>query len=237
MEAQFDNDKRELGNKLRQNPTKRIIAHYIGRAIFYSYFLFHPTEILRWSDKKFREFMLDYRRRVGMLEGAIFDNTLYIPNEQGTSLEYLTSVGGRWCGYDHTCRDKLELKDLSNRITDGKLSAFPLPEILDNSSQDYTPIGMVDPMEMTDIFQIVCPTIEELLECGFVERVAYKHAFSKIGIYEKYETNLFILGIADKPVYQVTPKGNGVIYLSKDSGDKEPKKLQFGVKVPSWAPT
>ncbi|MBI4453755.1 hypothetical protein HY636_03875 [Candidatus Woesearchaeota archaeon] len=234
MKAQFDDDIRELGNKLRQGKITRKVGNYIGHILFYINLLMHPHF---WLDKKVRDGFFDYRRRVGLLEGAIFDNALYVPNEKSDSLEYLTSVGGRWSGYDHTCRFKLKLEDLTNRITDAKLLAFPLPELLDKPTQDYTSIGMVDLMNITDLFQIVCPTIEELLKWEFAERVTYSRAFSKIGIYERYETNLYLLGVADKLVYQVTPKGNGLIYLSQDSGEKEPKKMPFGVKVPSWAPT
>ncbi|MBS3122695.1 hypothetical protein J4434_07480 [Candidatus Woesearchaeota archaeon] len=234
MEAQFDNEDKEWWNEIRKGKITRIVANSLGRVVINLTLLMRP---IFWLDKEFRDIFFDYRKRVGLLEGAIFDNTLYMPNEKGDSLEYLTSVGGRWSSYDHTSRSILGIENLTNHITDAKLFAFPLPETLDKSVNDYTSIGTIDPVDFTDLIQIVCPTIEELLKWGFVERVTYSHAFSKIGIYERYETNLYLLGVADKLIYQVTPKGNGLIYLDRDSGEKEPKKMPFGVKVPSWAST
>ena len=76
-------------------------------------------------------------------------------------------------------------------------------------------------MRFTDIVDVVYPSIDEVLEWGYVREVTYGESFERVKQFERYKDALAFFDISDKTVYQVTPKGNGLVYLLKDGGDKK----------------
>lgn len=161
---------------------------------------------------------------VGLLEGSLIQNPLYLPQSNG-KLSYIDTLGGKWIGYDFKRRE--EFRNPERQIQEGKPFTFLLDEIKKNPKERHTPTDLLDIFDAAHICQLDTLGINQLIKYELVEPTTYREGFKKVGFYEKFARNLDILGIAEKTVYQVTPKGNGLISLEDDGGDmKEMPKPQ-----------
>lgn len=169
--------------------------------------------------------------RVGMLQGSILSHDLYIPDyEDQTRLERISAVAGRWHGYDFKKREILERLGWLNpeRIEKyregggGRMIAFPVPEVMSNEPSQLTPTRTFDICRLEDLILMQLPTISELEGMGFVCQTTYKQAYQEEGLYDRYRRDLILAGVDEGSVFQVTPKGNGLVALVYDFG--VPKK-------------
>jgi len=216
--------------------TKRRLANASMKFIIYT-----AVVLRQLSDKEVRENMKDPEvkgmlfgsdeYRTGLLEGAMFENMLSFPNKEDTFLETQKSVAGRFVGYDHFRADEFGVKVLEQRrqVKSGKLYVFPLEAIINNSPETYTPTGYLRIFDLDHFLQIQTPTISELIEYGIVKESTYAEAYKRFGLYDKYHLPLTLKNLVDKPVYTITPKGNGLVFLSHDGGSP----MKFKKKSPA----
>lgn len=169
--------------------------------------------------------------RTGLLESSIFENTLTFPNKENTSLESQKARAGRYVAYDHFRPDEFGMKVLEQRrnVKTGRIYAFPLDEVINNNPDTYTPTGLLRVFDYDHMLQVQTPTISELIDYGLVKETTYQEAYKNVGLYEKHKRLLTLKDLQDKPIYTITPKGNGLVFLEPDSGDTE----KFDEKSPS----
>jgi len=106
------------------------------------------------------------------------------------------------------------------------LNSFLLDEIKDNPKELYTPDYTFDWFKFEHVYSLECPSMTYLEEHGLMEQKTYREAYQRMGKYEQYAQAIEVLGIAEKPVFQITPKGNSLIMLLGDGGDKVPKRKE-----------
>lgn len=205
-------------------------ANFVG---FYLYNFLTKEGWERLKDPDYKNFVFNKEGRTGLLMDSIFENPLYVPDKDNISLEKLQNVAGRWVGYDF--RRKSEFGQRAQRGMKGRLTAFPLEEIIGNAPEEHTPTRLVEPLYFPHFLQLTTPTIQELLDWGLAEVTTYEQAYEKAGLGERFGSVLATEGIADKSVYRVTPKGNGLILLLKDQGDRGKKPALEHAFKPSWA--
>lgn len=158
-------------------------------------------------------------RRIGMLNGSIISDSQYIPNDENKDFIFQKQKSGTWIGVDYL--RELELGKKSKKISRGIFYSFPLEEVEGNSKEDYTPTFLFNVFEPLHLLRFQKPSLDDLITEEFIEPTAYSHALKKVGKYEKLASRLEIMGISQKEVYQITPKGNGLIFLDSYGGDKE----------------
>lgn len=214
-----DTTRRRLGKRVRRFGTQMLYLAYLL-----------STDSGREGIKKygFKDALFSLESRTGLLEDSILSNNLYYPNNEGSSLSNDQAVAGRWIAYDF--ERPLEFgKKFKGEIwqkKEGKLWCFPLEEILDNRPDQYTPTNLLDWFEWDHMRQLSAPSIDELINWGLIRESSYKEFFATVGLLEKYRVQLILEGVIDNKVYVVTPKGNGLIGLSADTGrpQKNPEK-------------
>lgn len=203
----------------------RKITNASLRLMIFSKILMDPEGREALRDPATRRFFFDREKRTGLLEDSILNPDIYHPNRETTSLELNSAPAGRWAGYDFNRGQEFSLgKHTYERSkVDGRLTVFKLDDIQDNSADTYTPTALFNLFDVIQMLTISFPTIDEALEEGYLKETNYKDAYSKVGLYDKYKLYLFGIGIADKPIYIVTPKGNAVVMLVRDFGRKSEK--------------
>ena len=163
----------------------------------------------------------------GLLEDSILSNGLYFPNDEGTSLSFKQAVAGRWVAYDFNRPAEFGKKYRGEKyqMRDGKLVAVFLDEVENKSENDFTPTNLSNMLDISYLFQLDFPSMESLLDKGFVRKSTYRHAYEQVVLLNKYRQFLALAGVIDNEVYTITPKGNGLVRLARDFGpkSKEPK--------------
>jgi len=228
----FDEELQEFGRKLRKMPGIRRLLNFVIYGLYIP-----PTMILKGQGKilfnpSYRKLMFDRETKTGLLEDSIFAPSLWCPNDEGTSLQYDNAVAGRYAAYDFHRREEFG-KNTVNRGK-GRLIAFPLDEIIDNPASKYTPSTLVEPLDLGQILQIVFPSIDELVEWELVRDTTYKEAYKRAGLYDQYRLGIELKNIGDETVYQITPKGNGLVFVATEGGEKTSEKKRELVFVPGW---
>jgi len=175
------------------------------------------------KDPNIRKMFFDKKYRTGFSEGSIFQNPLYFPNENGSSLTKLEARAGSWVSYDF--KKPSNSKKGGKRKT-GKLNSCLLDEIKDNPKELYTPDYTVDLFNFEHFYSFESPSMSYLEEHGLMEQKTYREAYQRMGKYEQYAQAIEVLGIAEKPIFQITPKGNSLVMLLSDGGDKVPKRKE-----------
>ncbi len=224
----MDKKRRDAIKGLRESRTAHALSNLAYRTLHYSRLLFHP-------DNDYRKFLFERKYRVGMLEHSIFGNPILIPSEDGLSLSYETAPPGRWAAYDFHRRSELG-KDVKDRGK-GRIFCFLIEEVKHNSKNKYTPTYMLDILDFEHVIHLEFPNIEYLEKNGLVEQATYQDAFKRAGAYEKYASGITSLGIGDRIIYQVTPKGNGLVFLSPDTGKPVERRKESGILVPVLKPS
>lgn len=108
-----------------------------------------------------------------------------------------------------------------------------LEEVRDRGPDDYTPTGLANFFDLDHFLHLeVSPSIDDLLNQGFIRETTYREAFSKVDLYEKFGHYLTLAAIANNQLYTVTPKGNGLVGLALDGGSKVEKKKGLEVLKP-----
>lgn len=220
----------EISELMRESRVMRRIVNFTVTSAFYLNIFLTPNgrELLKTENG--RRMLFNREGRIGMLEDSIFSYDLYYPNDGGTSLDYKSAAAGRWVGYDF--HRKKEFGNKAKQTSEGRLAAFMLEEVKDSGPDDYSPTGLANLYDIDHLFHLEIPPIDDLLKEGFVRETSYRVAFEKVGILDKYKQYLGLAAALEKPVYTVTPKGNGLVGLMRDGGDKVEKRKEVGVLRP-----
>ena len=105
----------------------------------------------------------------------------------------------------------------------GIFAEFVIDEVKDNHIEELTPTHIVN---ITNIDHIACldkPSITELVDTEIVIPTTHSDAYKRVGAYEQYAEDLHSRNVADDLIYQVTPKGNGLVFIIPRRGDSQPK--------------
>ncbi len=225
----------EFKQILRDHRKKRFIANLFTSALLYGCLFLTPTgrEIL--SDPQRRRFFFVRRERIGFLEDSIISPDLYHPNSEDTSLELSSADAGRWIGYDFHRPEELgwKNKDTGKQKSEGRLGVFDLYEVTGNSPDTYTPTMLLNVFDLEHLLHVDFMPLEEVLEKGYLRETTYHQAYERVGLWEKYRQGIVLAGLADTQIYTVTPKGNSLVFLSKDGGTKVEKPKEVPVLKPA----
>lgn len=163
---------------------------------------------------------------VGFLEGSMIANPLWHQNEDTYSIVMTSSntAGGRWVGYDYRRPIVFPDEDFTNLTNRGRFTVFDLEEVRDKEANDLTPVGLFNARNLDQALQVDFPTVDELIDREFIIQTSYGKAFEVLGSYDEYSEELRSRSLIDEPVFQVTPKGNTLVYLLADGGDTKPQK-------------
>ncbi len=169
--------------------------------------------------------LFNREQRSGFLEDSILNPQLYHPNKEGRSLELSSAPPGRWVGFDFHRPQEFGLKKdaFERQKYEGKLALADLPEIKDNDENTYTPTYLFEIFDLVHLLSLEYPTVEEIMTKGYLKETTYGEAFNKVGLFSKYKSFLVLNNLVDKPVCAVTAKGNGVVFIFKDGGEKMKK--------------
>lgn len=199
----------------RLRVTRRLVTTPQGREIL--------------SNPEYRKLLYDYEARAGLIEGAIFTDNLYYPNDDGL-LGRKNALAGQWVAYDFNREREFgpKVKERGRSLQQGRILTFPLGEIIDNPPNKMTPISLFNIYNADHVLKVETPTIETLISYGFVEQVTYAEAYQSTDNYEQYAKLLKDEGAHDRLVYRITPKGNTLVRLEQDGGQKRkvPKRLK-----------
>ena len=223
---------REFAEWVNKHRVARRLINCTVNTILYSLLLFTPQGWAKLSDTKKRRFFLDKKARVGFLEDSIIGNPLYVPSGE-KSLEYLTADGGKWVGFDFHRHGELG-KKYPNKKEGKLLSILPL-EVEKNSPDAYTPTASIDLLSADQFHTMDFRSIDELLNAGLVRETSYEEAFEKAGAYDAFSTAINVSGLTLTRLYQVTPKGNGLLYLVRETGHKKEQKDVRKEPEKAWA--
>ncbi len=160
----------------------------------------------------------------GLPQDTIFAPSLHIPSGGHCSdLELLTTSSGGYVSCSFTKKQKFN-DTLYMNITKGTLfAAFTLYEVI-AKKHERTPDSKFNANSSDVSFLFKHSSLHELLMFGFIEKTTYASVFEKLNINNNYIGNSTYAMISNDPIYQVTPKGNGVIFLISDSGDSDKKE-------------
>lgn len=222
----------DIAEFLKRHSLARRVFSYISTTLFYTFFLSSPIGRDALRDPNFRRCLFNRSERIGMLEDSVFNHELYFPNEDNTSLDYKSAFVGRWIGFDFYRKEEFGVK--AKQQAEGRLVAFILNEVRDRNPDDYTPTGLFNFYNLDHLLHFSTPTIEDLVKHEFIRETTYERAFTRVGIFDRYQTDLALAEVTHNPLYTVTPKGNGLIGLSQDGGKKIQKYQGLDVLKPIW---
>ena len=211
----------------RSELTRPLIGPYAQMRIL-SRLIANPQFFKQQGWKEFN----DPSAQVGLLDGSLIQNPLYLHDSQGNFNEF-GAAPGQWAAYDYN-RAPVFGKQVGS-YAQGKLISFPLREVIGNDKETLTPIGLLNYWDFKHAIQAERPSLDKLIRDGLVEPTTYAKAFDRLGYYENLARLLDSKGFADKLVYQVTPKGNTLVSLIQEEGKPTPKRILEPAMKPSYA--
>ncbi len=164
---------------------------------------------------------------IGLMEGSLLAQKLCYPTGYG-QLAVVEARAGRWVGYN-TFGDEAPEAKTRSRVTDGRLAAFILGSIADNAADTRTPAGLASPLNLEAMtYGNPRCSLNELLAAAFVRKTTYGEAFERLKL-ERHQAALVTHGIADSVIHEVTPKGNGLVFLKTETS-RPTRKWRLGSK-------
>lgn len=227
----------EFMNNLRRTRFRRKAFDLLAQLFMISRLLFTPDGRRGLGDPYFKRALFQRKYRLGLLENAVIANNLYFPNEDNTSLENAQAAAGRYFGYDFRKRE-MGIKGLPRDQWGGggRLMTVLPPEIRRNSPNQYTPTYCIDLLNFSDLIYLDAPKLADVIRDGLLRTTDYANAYQRVGLYEKYRQFIVLSGIENNIVYQVTPKGNGLVRLMTDGGEKVQKPKTHPAFKPAFQP-
>lgn len=227
---------RSYAKELRHNPAFRVAGNImLGLMLIYFHSATNQGRKLL-ANPEYRKMLMDREQRTGLLEDTIIAPVLTHPNEEGTALTKSDAVAGRWASFDFR-RPKEFFPKKVKQTDKGRLLSFILPEIIDNSPDKFTPTFLLNIFDISHFITAEFSSISDLLQYGYLKEVTYAEAYKNAGLYEKYSKSLMLSGIHDQTIYQVTPKGNGLVFLATDQGQNTEEKRGVKKFVPKFGTT
>lgn len=230
--------RRELSATLRESRLARRLGNVFFRLSMLPTLLLTEEGRELFNDPEMRRFFYDKEARVGLLEDSIISDELYVPNMDGTSLEHKSTVAGRFVSFDFHRPEEFKsvAKNRARQNDHGKLMVFALDEVKYNGKNDYTPTDLLNPFDLLHALSIDAISPEEAIRQGFLIETTYREAYGKVGLFNKYKICLDLQGLSDKSIYAVTPKGNTLIGLIKDAGEKKKDPKGIYELKPAFSP-
>jgi len=221
-------------NKDSQNIVSRMGWIAANAAVYLLYL------VMGVSTKDGREFLrgpyrkMFYNRKYqsGLFVDSIINNPLYVPSDTKGSLSYEETVAGRYVAYDF--HRKEELGQDINVLQKGRIVKLNLDGVQGNPGNLLTPTGTLNLFDWRHLKTFDAPNLDDFITDEFLEETTYEAAYKRADVYEAFAAAMHVLGIAENKVYQVTPKGNGLVRIIRDFGKKQ-KNPEKG-KVPILRP-
>ncbi len=156
--------------------------------------------------------------RIGLLTGSILAQSIVFPNEERTNLVFDESPEGEFSAYDFKRSEQFGevLHAAGHDIHAGKMAALLLNSVLDNPAGRLTPLDQVDFLKMRQALKICWISLSGAVELQLIAKRSYGDAYAIAGALNQWEPRLRQLQLIEEPVYQITPKGNGLIDLIQD---------------------
>lgn len=161
----------------------------------------------------------------GLCEDAILSSRLASPDESNEHLVYQHAHAGQWISHDFRRGEfypEAVDKPWFELHEEGILSALLIDGIEDIDPNTRTELPMSKWLSADNIFSFDKPGIEKLLALGMVARRSHELAYETAG-QDEWIDDLRSRGVAQDPVYQVTPKAHSLILISEEGGKKTPK--------------
>ncbi len=212
----------ELKDFFKRHYFHRKAASLVGKFIFTAYVLFTPKG---WDAIKERGNIFARRNLVGLLENSILQNELYIPGEEGGSLSFEEAKSpGHYVSFDF--RRKEEFGEHAMQKDEGSLYSFFLDEIKYNPPNKFTPTDLLQILDVEHLFEFDKPSLDDLIKQGLVIQTTYKEAYDRAGYYTIHKNSMDVLNVADRQVFQITPKGNTLVFLISEGGQPKSYKVR-----------
>jgi len=188
-------------------------AYRLGR-IIQTYFV-----TLKYRDLDLLSRHLNLNNRFSLPEGSIIANPLYAPDSDGNFTRFDSKSG---------TYSSIRFSPKVKRERDMTIGGFRLDEFIDNSQDQLTPTLSYSPVSLEDKLNTDFSALPKLLEHGFLVQTtlgeAYRRKFPEdVSLQEGFSK----LGVSDNLAYQVTPKGNSLVLLFMEGGNKEPKPQPY----------
>ena len=226
----LNDEEREGARELKNSKVRRFLGSLDLRARAFAGLVSLLLAPGGWKELD-NHILYNKKEMVGFLAGSIIQNPLYYPDEG--NVEFLSTGAGNWLGFDFR-RNQGFQKGVYGPLRGGKLASFLIEDIKDNDPQQLTPTGYLNLFDVYHMAQMEFPIMDYLVKNGLVSTSTYAKSFEKAGEYSQFKGMLKELGIAEKPIFEVTPKGNGLVFLVEVEGEKRPKEsVDF---APSWVP-
>lgn len=168
-------------------------------------------------------FLRDSEGLTGLLEKSIIAPQLCYPDETIGALVLKAATGGQFMGFDFERPKHFPQANPADnfQVRVGNLwSALPNPQqSVDQKTPTYT--ALTWPVEIGITFSK--RPLAELIEKGLLNQTTHEQAYEAAGA-EDYIDDLRLRRMADATVYQVTPKGNSMIALIPDAGERTPRQ-------------
>jgi hypothetical protein len=116
---------------------------------------------------------------------------------------------------------------------EGSLAALMINGIEEQHEDELTLLSAQELVSAETLFSFDKPGLERLIELGMLARRTHEDAFEHAGL-EDYIGGLRSRSMHDEIVYQVTPKGNTLVMVIPDGGDRSPKleASPLAIRVP-----
>lgn len=196
------------------------VADLLMYSAYLAYSTFNPRSSI-FSDPMTRR-TLTRDGQTGLLAGSIVGNELYVPYlDESEELYYDSAEAGRYLGYDF--RRPHRFGPDTSKFIHGRLWAFIIDEVKGREPDDYTPIGSLRPLSARHALLQNTYSLENLQEEGLIRKTTYGQAYFRVGLLSRHKEYLDLLGKTEETVYQVTPKGNGLVFIFAEEGDYKPQ--------------
>ncbi len=162
--------------------------------------------------------------RAGFIQGTMIGTQLCLP--AGETLRYAKAPGGLWLAYDFNRPQvfpKAHRRGTLRRSYQGSIVAHCVEQIADQPPDTLTPTTKYDLFNADTLLTQDTYTPAQLVAHGFLTATTQARAFENVGRAADVPL-LESRGVANDPVFQVTPKGNALVRLVGRGGDPEPKK-------------
>lgn len=216
------------------------VLEYVKRSRLHR---FAGNMVLRLTAKK--ALGPDYKKpeqRIGLVAGAIISSDLSYPafNTEKPRILQSKPPGGRFAAFDFTLPnvfpDNPDIQSEEHMLSTGRVAAFKIDEFTDRPPAKLTGFDEFNILDIEDFLTLGFYDPLELTDRGFLELTTNAAAYDFHGLYDTYEDELVARSVVNDPVYLIQPKGNGLIGLASDGGDKDPQPETSAVTETSWSP-
>jgi len=162
----------------------------------------------------------------GLIDGAIIAPKLAYVNMETGQMMYEEAHSAGMIAFDATRPQEFPKSDIGYNlalVSKGVLWSFMPEEIKKNAEETKTPTGYVEMYNMKHLMTLDKHPLDKLLGEKVLRAVTMAEAYDYAGL-DEFIPGLEARRLADDRVYQVTPKGNTLMQLLEDGGDRAPKR-------------